>query len=333
MFRGGSAPAAPHVTVGGFDGAGKGGFVEKRRCFHAGSERGSYFRERREIGGKSDSRGDVVLGGLSGELGEANIGQEGETDAAHVQIADQGDDGNSHPKRFAGRGSSVIGKGVQGDVDFVIEREMSGGGFDAFTKINALGIDLGFGKEREETISCGGRLEGVILEKEFGGGNALKDRRPRLNHLRSDFWKDIERAKGDVPRGEGRQWADGRRDRIGAKIEERVGEADERFSVERIGDSRWIDDRVGEAVIDGGNAGRIGMSEVSDLDGSELCGESEETIAGGMACEVDKDIDLIGTDGLGELVGIEFRRVAPMVRQGLETSGDGIGMSGVGIAK
>ena len=61
--------------------------------------------------------------------------------------------------------------------------------------------------------------------------------------------------------------------------------------------------------------------------------EDEQAAVGGVAGEVDEDVDLIVADLIGEGVVVEGDCVLPMMREGFEALGDCVGVESVGIAE
>jgi hypothetical protein len=70
-----------------------------------------------------------------------------------------------------------------------------------------------------------------------------------------------------------------------------------------------------------------------DLEGCGLAGEGKKTVTRGVLMEVDKQVDLIGADLVGELGIRERGSVLEMIGEGLEVGGDGIGCFRIGVEK
>ena len=98
-----------------------------------------------------------------------------------------------------------------------------------------------------------------------------------------------------------------------------------------VGFARGVEIGIGEAIVDGVEAGGGGQAEHGHLDGGRLAGEDEHAVVGGVQGEVDEDIDAVGADRLGELGIGQAGGVEPEVGEGLELAGDLIGRAQVGI--
>src|SRR5437773_777453 len=91
--------------------------------------------------------------------------------------------------------------------------------------------------------------------------------------------------------------AEGKGSRAMASWEEAGGEADQALGDPAIG-ARRVGDGVDDAVVDGGQAGGVGVADVGDLDWGSAAGEDGEAVAGGVASELDEDVHAVGADGL-----------------------------------
>ena len=94
---------------------------------------------------------------------------------------------------------------------------------------------------------------------------------------------------------------------------ERGGKAHEFFAVPGLGLPRRIADLVGQAVIDGVEAGRIGIADPGGLHGRRAPGENLEAMVRRVAGEIDEQVDLIFADAVCGLVVVEPGDVAPVV--------------------
>ena len=98
-------------------------------------------------------------------------------------------------------------------------------------------------------------------------------------------------------------------------------------------DAGRIEIGIGEAVVDGGQAGGAGIAEQGDLDGGGFAGEDEQAVVGGVQGEVDEDVDLVVADLVGGLFVGEADDVAPVVGVGSESGGDGVGAGDLGVSR
>ncbi len=114
--------------------------------------------------------------------------------------------------------------------------------------------------------------------------------------------------------------------------EEPVGEVDELFGVVgrvcfgRVGES------VGDAVVDGLDAGGVRVAQPGCLDGGGFPGEGGEVTFPGVSAEVDEDVDFVAGDLLGELVVVQACDLMPFVGEGSESVGHRVGSEGGGVA-
>ncbi len=116
-----------------------------------------------------------------------------------------------------------------------------------------------------------------------------------------DLGKAVEAAEGDAVAGVGGKVVDFGHRVEGAVAPEGVGEAEGFFDVHVVG-IRRVEVGVGDAVVDGGDAGRGGVAEPGDLEGGGLSREDAEAVSGHVEGEVDEDVDGIGADQVGGLI-------------------------------
>ena len=148
--------------------------------------------------------------------------------------------------------------------------------------------------------------------------NGVKHARPEIEQFQIDFGGIAEGTEAQrLPRR-------GRLDRRGIgrrrKTPRGCGHADQLFAVKFIGYPRRISEGIGDAVVDRGKAGGCGVTEITDLQGSGFAGEKREAVAGGVAGEIDEDVDFLGADQLGDRRIGETDDGVPGFRAGAEES-------------
>ena len=131
-------------------------------------------------------------------------------DAGVVGVAGESEDGDVHVDGFTGGGGSVVGEGVEGEVDFAVGGEVVAGGDVARAEEEAIGGDAQGGEAVAEGGSEGGVDEGGAFEQEAGVGDVAEDVGPEGDHLRGDFAEVVEGAEGEgVVAGDRRQGSTG----------------------------------------------------------------------------------------------------------------------------
>ena len=334
VLRGG-APRAPHVAVGRLDVAGEAGGLTQGRCVHAVAHRGAEQHPLPRVGGQGRGDLNVLLGGMRDELGKGQIGKNGDTDAAGVALTGESYHGEPHPERLAGGGGAVVGKRVEGDIGLVVKSEMCGVGIGVSAEIEAVGGDALPGECVDERLLRRGSGKARGLEQQSRVGDGPQDARPESEQLRVDLGQGVEGTERDGLGGVAVE-AHGLGVVGGAIAEEGFGETDEFFGGAFIGGAGGrlgIGEVIGETVIDGVEAGDRGITQVGHLDRRGLAGEGEEAVAGGVTGEVDEDVDLVFMDGACEAGMVEAGGLAPLVGEGLEAAGRGVGCWNVGVAK
>jgi hypothetical protein len=98
-----------------------------------------------------------------------------------------------------------------------------------------------------------------------------------------------------------------------------------------IGGPSRVEVGIGEAVVDGGQAGGCGHAEHAHLDRRRLASEDEQAIVGGVEGEVDENIDPVGADPVGELKIAQAGDAAPGAGKLLQLLGDTVGSPHVGV--
>ena len=93
-----------------------------------------------------------------------------------------------------------------------------------------------------------------------------------------------------------------------------------------------VDQGVGDAVIDGGQAGGAGVSEPGDLHGCGFDGEEGQAVMGHVHGEIDEDVDLIGADFVGKLRIGKRADIVPDVGGFAKAVGDRVRAGDAGVA-
>jgi len=319
---------APHYSVSGFDITGESGGVHERGGAEAIAEGRAKLAATSGVGGEGD--GDaLVIGRVGGdEIGKTNAVQQADADAADVGLAGEGDDGDAHPHGFARGGGAVVGESVEGDVNLAVAAEMVHGRGVGGDQFEAIGGNAERAKADAETIANGGAVGGAILNGEARMGDGVQDAGPLGNQRVVHLGQVVEGAEDDMI-ALGR--LDGRLSGQGGEAPGGAGKAEEFFGVKGFGAGR-VGFFVGEAPVDGVEAGGAGIAEISDLNGSGLERQDGEAAAGGVADQIDEDVDAVFGDEPGGLGVIEAEEGMPLVGAGAEMFGDAVGLSVGGIA-
>ena len=329
----------PGAAIEVFQVAGEERGVHERRGLHALAERGAEHGEPREVGGERGGDLYEFVRGVGDEFFEVEIGELAEAGARDCGSAGEGDDGDAHPEGVETGGVAVVGNGVEGDVDVVVEGEVIGAGA-AGVEGDAGGVDV----EGLLDAGAGGAFGGE--EVEAGVGEGVEDVGPEMEGGWGDFAEVVEAAEGDLgfspptvlERGEGVDEGFGGE---GVVAPEGVGEVEGGFRVDAhtlpraVADGGlflwWVEMGVGEAVVDLGEAGGAGVGEPGELEGGGFLGEGAEAVVGHVHGDVDEDVDAVGADFLRELGVGELGDVVEVVGVLAELVGDGVGAGGVGI--
>src|SRR5690606_52985 len=123
------------------------------------------------VGGEPAGGGDVVVGRVGDEIGEADGVEEGDADAGGVGAAGERDDGNAHVEGFAGGGGAVVGKGVERDVDAAVEGKVAAAVGDGRENFDASGVGAGGGEAGADRVAERGVAEVEGLEEEACRGH------------------------------------------------------------------------------------------------------------------------------------------------------------------
>src|ERR1700722_6772827 len=91
-----------------------------------------------------------------------------------------------------------------------------------------------------------------------------------------------------------------RRRRAGKGMEAPCGirETEKSFGIEVIGANR-VGQNVGESPLDGAKASRARIADPGDLHRRGFAGEERQPVAGGVATEIDENVDAVAADLLG----------------------------------
>ena len=63
-----------------------------------------------------------------------------------MRIAGECEDGDAHPECFAGCRGAVIGVGVEGDVDLVVDLQVAASQADPVSYVQTMGVDADVGE-------------------------------------------------------------------------------------------------------------------------------------------------------------------------------------------
>ena len=131
----------------------------------------------------------------------------------------------------------------------------------------------------------------AIASRGFRGNK----RHPEVEHSGVELREAEQRAKGDVAVLSGWQRSDGWGIGRKSKTTKTAGEAEQLLGetsrlVGRVGH------RVGEVIIDRGQAGGVGIAKITDLQRRGTQGESLQAMMGRMTRQVDQNIDFVGLD-------------------------------------
>ncbi len=122
--------------------------------------------EARPVAREVEGEGHVTRRPFSDQLGEAEVRQEAHADPGDMGISRLGDDRHPHPQGLAGGRHAVVGEGVEGDIDLVVEREMAGGRGDVAVHLQALGGDSVAREQAGQALPRAGIGERRRLEDE-----------------------------------------------------------------------------------------------------------------------------------------------------------------------
>lgn len=322
-----------HRCERGFESTGEGGGVAERAGAEAFAEVAAGGGETGKIvrGGHGETH---VVGGCGGDpLGQAGVREEARADTGDVRRAGEGDHGHAHPEGFAGGGGAVVGERIERDVDAVVEREVVGDREFPAVEGETVGCDAVGGERGVQVGGDGGIAEAAGFQEETRGGQGAQNLGPECEDGGREFGEVVKAAEREGAGRGGGQGVDGRGVVVGAVAGERRGQADELFGVQRFGLADGIAHGVGEAVVDRGESGGIGITDPRGLHRRGAAREDEEAVVGGVAGEIDQDVERVAADEIGGSVVIEVGEVAPVFGVGAETRGETVGRADVGVTE
>jgi hypothetical protein len=253
-----------------------------------------------------------------------------ETVPAAKGLARTGDDRHTHPQRFAGRKSAVVGPGIQRDVDAMVTPERF------LRRAPAVRLDPRFRDPmpgKHPPIARGRRLvfEPAIHQNHACVRQRPKNPSPHRHRLRRGLRYDVEAAKRDVACGAGGQriyrrsviW------RIEADVIMR--QPQHLLAIPALGFRRHLA-RVSQEVIHCRKARSPHVVEPGDLHRRGAAGKHREPVAGRVSGEIEEDVDAIRANLPGELRVRERRRLTPEMRRRAPALRHRIWLSRIGIA-
>ncbi len=114
---------------------------------------------------------------------------------------------------------------------------------------------------------------------------------------------------------------------------EAVGQAHEALGMEAVRGARRVGEVVGDAEVDGPEAGGVGVAEPARLDRGGLAGEDAHAAVGRVAGQIDQDVDAVGAHHPRHLGVRKAAQVAPIPGHGAQAFGDLVGPLHVGVAE
>ena len=120
--------------------------VAERALLHLRAEGTADHGQAGKVGGESYRATHVVRVRIRNPLGMADGSKEASRHAGNVGFAREGHDRNTHSKRFTTGRGAVVGKGVEGDIDPMIQRKVLRDGEIVADDLKAIG-GAGTGKQ------------------------------------------------------------------------------------------------------------------------------------------------------------------------------------------
>mmetsp|Transcript_8613 Transcript_8613/g.26179 ORF Transcript_8613/g.26179 Transcript_8613/m.26179 type:complete len:320 (-) Transcript_8613:783-1742(-) len=218
-----------------------------------------------------------------------------------MRAACEADHRHSHQQRLARRRRVRIREGVQGNVDLVVDLqvvERRGRERHQLEPILSDAVAL-------EVLDEGGlhvrRVEALVLHQQAAARHLAQHAGPEGDARRADLGQAAEAAEGDVACAERRQWLDiwnARRRRV---TEETTWQPDELLA-ERLLAVWGVNHRVCHAIVDGSEPGRVVVPYVGKLDRRRLQGHDVQSVVGGVARELNEDVDAVFPDKVCNLL-------------------------------
>ena len=110
---------------------------------------------------------NVPIRRMGDEFGETADREDRDAATADGGVAAQGDDGDAHPEGIAGGGDAVVGEGIEGDVDAVIEAVIFEAGLCG-GELEAIGFDAANLQEGADALA--GIAGSLSASVDIGGG-------------------------------------------------------------------------------------------------------------------------------------------------------------------
>ena len=118
------APAPPHRAVHSFDLAGESRRIHQRRGFHPCAQAAAQFAKPRQIVAQFCGNLHVLVFRKCHHLRQAKVCQLAVTRTRDCLWSGETDDRHAHPERIEARRVTIVGKGIEGDVEPMIQLEV-----------------------------------------------------------------------------------------------------------------------------------------------------------------------------------------------------------------
>src|SRR5262249_31403688 len=89
---------------------------------------------------------------------------------------------------------------------------------------------------------------------------------------------------------------------------------------------------VGQQVVHGSQPGGADVAQPAQLHRGRLAGEHQQPVPGGVAGQIDEEVDVIGADLLGQALVAPAGHVVPGGGRGPEAGGEVVGVDAVAVA-
>ncbi len=261
------------------------------------------------------------------------MGQKARAHAGGMAVAALGDHRHPHPHRFEGGGGAVVEDGIEADVDMAVSGQMLDRVGIGIQQDQAVAGHAVLGEFADDMQAQHLVAQPEALDQQTRLGHAEQQAGPQGEGGVGDLGRIVERAEDHRAVGGGLAHRRRRRVRRRPIAQKAAGQPQQGLAGQRVGRAGRIGDLVDDTVIDGGQAGGVGVAEPGHLHRRRPQGERAHPIGRRMSGQVDQRVDVVGADPMGEFEVAQPHRLDPVIGGGADLGRHLVAFQHVGIAE
>ena len=234
-----------------------------------------------------------------------------------MPLAKEGYDGNAHVERVARRTAAGIREGIQGDVDFVITRQIVIGEFFRYDATKGYACRF---QTFVDKFCAVFDAENMGAQKKPRVRHLLQNCAPRFQNVVADFREIIETAEGYIAVSAVGRRRSGEFGAVFGKAPMGVRQPQEFFGEKSVVQPRRIGEIIRQKIIDGWQSRGVKIADARYLHGRGLVRQNGEQTFGRMPRQIDENINLVGENYFCRFRKRQIGDISPFVDMGSDAA-------------